>query len=127
MLVLDNEYNIAYEIKLDTIKKHTVTVNSLDELRALKVNEGDQVRITYNLPVNELDRYAEISRSLEGWGKEAGVQIVGADIVSDAPVASRDLDPDISPSQLLDDFAAAEEIDDSLLQIGQDLLKEVLS
>lgn len=129
MLLLDDDYEIAQEIMLETLRKHVLYASTLDELREALAGcrEGDQVRMRFNLAPGQIDDWAEIEAEIPHLLKKAGVRAASTEVTVVGGATRDEVDLDISPEAMLREFAAAEDIRPEMLDVGLKLLLEVSS
>lgn len=123
-LVLNDDYEIAHEVILESDRKLVIEVNSLEELAQVYVREGDRARIRFNLSYHEVDKWGEIEASMTAWAKENQVQIVNTEVIVDTPRTAGEVDLELTPEQVLYDFAEMEDIPTELLEVGISFLQE---
>ena len=125
MLVLDDDYEIAHEVILSTPKKLIISISSVEELTSIKAKLGDQVRIRFNLANKQIDNWGAMQATIEKWAKSTGVTIASTEVIVDTLQTKESTDLDQDPENILRIFCQEEEIADSLLDVGIELLKEV--
>jgi predicted phosphodiesterase len=124
ILLLDEDtFDIAKEIKLETQSKRVIEVSSLAEIEQLVITSGDQVRIKFNLATDQIENWGAIEQKVVAWAKQSGVDLASVEaIIEQKGVALSDLDT--SPETILREFAEDEKISEELLSVGLELLKE---
>lgn len=123
LLLSEDTFEIAEEIALQPPRKRVLEVSSLDEVRLLAAQTGDQVRIKFHLSPEDVVRWAQIEGDISAWAREAGVSVVGVEALIEQPRLGI-IDLDIAPETILRQFASEEEVADGLLSVGLDLLRE---
>lgn len=125
LLILDDNYEIVKEIKLDPQRKRVIRVNSLEELRLVTIRPGDQAKVEMTLTVKDVDRYSELEQGLVDWSKATGVVLSSHEFTIHEQSTGTELNLDLAPSALLREFATDEGISDDLLSVGLELLEKV--
>ena len=127
LLIDERSFEVVEEIPIATVSKRVVEVGSVEELRAVDVREGDQVRVRYSLAPGAIGDWGKVESAIAAWAKVAGVTIAGVEVDVGSPgpgSGTRRPDAEMSPDALLREFAAAEGVTDDLLRVGLALLKE---
>ena len=127
LLIDERSFEIVEEISIATVSKRVFEIGSIEELRAMDVRKGDQVRVRYRLEPGAIDDWGKVEFAIAAWAKAVGVTIAGVevDVGSSGPgVTARQMDLDVAPDYLLREFAATEGVADDLLKVGLELLKE---
>lgn len=125
MLVLnENTYEIDEEILLDPPGKRVFGISSVADLDSLQVKAGDQVKLVYDMAIDDLDKWGAAEAAIADWAREKGVLVAGTDVVLPQPRLRDTGDLELSPEQVLADFCEAERISDDAAEIGRALLKE---
>jgi hypothetical protein len=128
MLILNPKtFDIEQEIPLNIARKLIIQVKSIEELAAYKVGPKDQVRLTYDLQQDDQLRWGEINAQINQWAAETGVQLTSSTPVVAYTKVDGDPNLNLEPENILREFAISENTNQDLLQIGLDLLQEVLS
>jgi predicted phosphodiesterase len=125
MLRLDAKFKIAEEITLLPPKKMISQVRSLDELRNLAVDPGDQLRVRFALPAGEMANWPQTEAAIAAWAEQQQVTVASVEAIletGDRKSVLGDLLAD--PQEVLKAFAEAEGLDDKLLDYGLALLRE---
>jgi hypothetical protein len=126
MLLLDGDtFDVVREIPIETVRKRVVEVDSVDDLRDLKVNPGDTVRVRMSLGTGDVARWGGIEREIAEWAQAVGVDCVAEASVA-SPSASGSPEPELSPEVILAEYARTEEIDDAMSATGLELLREAI-
>ena len=128
MLVVDgNTFDVVAEVPVKTIRKHAVEVGSLDELRALDVDPGDQVRVKFNLSTDDVERLGEVEAALVEWARERRVDVRSPEFAVQGRGGGLgdDVDLEVKPVTLLRQFGEVEELGVDLMSVGDELLREV--
>lgn len=126
MLVLNDKYEIEVEIKLTTMQKRIIEINSVKDLEKLDVRHGDQVRVKFNLDAKDVNNWGNFQTSISEWATNKHVMVVSTDAIIQNKSDKSSLPIDLSPEVILKEFSVQEKISDDMLKIGLDLLKEVL-
>lgn len=116
----DADYSVMEEIILHPIRKRSLTISSLHDLKGCM--PGDQLRISYQLGLNEIDSWAGMQRRVAQWAAICGVTIVSLDAVVPLSGATEGLDPSLDPQMTLTEFCAAERLSQALIDAGRRLL-----
>ena len=124
MLLLDDDYEIAEEIILETMSKRVIQVSSIEELQLVTVAHGDMARIKINLDTKDIDRWGSIEAAVAKWAEANKVDVTGLEAIVQEPRVSGDVDAEIAPETILNLFADEEGISDELVILGQSLLAE---
>jgi hypothetical protein len=120
----ENTLDIAEEIPIDTVRKLSVEINSLDDLRALQSRQGDQVRVRINLSSSDIDHAGDIEREVAVWAKSSGVTLTSTEIIVETSFLRDSAEPDADPEELLRQFASEDGISTELLDLGIELMRE---
>ena len=132
---LTDDFKVSRVIVLSTIQKLMLRISDLGELRKVKVNPRDQVRVVYTLPIAAIDQWAAIQDHVVAWAKTSEVDLfsVEALIEGEAPTEATNIaNPDVphmaasTPQHILRLFAESEAIDARMLETGEELLKEAM-
>lgn len=126
MLLLNDEYDISHEISLSPPRKHLIEISDVHELERVQVRHGDQIKIRFNYPADQIGNWGLTESCIDQWAQEHGVTIAGTEVIVETSAPGNDqLPTEQSPAHILRAFAAHEELDDDLLDIGLSLLREV--
>lgn len=125
ILLLDEDtFEIEKELQLETQSKRVIEVSSLEEFKEVVATAGDQVRIKFNLPSDQIENWGAIEQKVIEWAKKEGINLASVEaIIEQKGTALADLDT--NPQTILREFAGVEKISDSLLSIGLELLDGV--
>lgn len=125
MLLLDEDtLEIVEEVPIDTVRKLSVEISSLDDLRALQSRNGDQVRVRVNLSSGDIDYAGEVERGIADWAASCGATLAGTEIVVETGSLRGEAEPDADPEELLRQFAAEDGMSAELLDLGLELMRE---
>jgi hypothetical protein len=126
-LLLDEvTYEVADSVKVATIGKRVVEINSLEDMQRIATNPGDQVRIKAVIPPGEID-WGAFEAEVDRWARERGVDIASIEGSYNLSPQSGQPNADLAPEDLLREFAQDEELSDELLNVGLELLREEIS
>lgn len=127
MLLLNDEYEIVHEILLSPPRKHLIEISDIHELERVRVRPGDQIRIRFNYPADQVGNWGLAESCIDQWAQDHGVTIAGTEVIveTSAPGGDDRLSTEQAPEHILRAFAAHEELDDELLAVGLALLREV--
>src|SRR5262249_34260501 len=125
MLLLDEEtLKIVEEVPIDTMRKLTVEITSLDDLRVLQSRSGDQVRVRASLSSVNVESAAELELGIAAWAKSEGVTLAGTEIIVEMGSLRGETESDTDPEELLRQFAIEDGISNALLDLGLELMQE---
>lgn len=125
MLLLDADtLEIVEEVPIDTARKLTVEIGSLDDLRALGSRRGDQVRVRLNLSSDDIGRAGEMESGIAAWAASCGATLAGTEIIVETGSMRGQAEPDADPEELLRQFALEDGMSAELLNLGLDLMRE---
>ena len=130
MLLLDeDDYRVVEEIELAPPRKLILDVDLRDgiaDLNALGVQPGDQVKLRLIGAPRLVDEMGQIEQHIAAWAQAEGITVAGTEVVIEAGYAGdpRGLDLDQTPEAILRDFAQRENLADSVLAVGLELLQE---
>jgi calcineurin-like phosphoesterase family protein len=124
MLVLDGDYNIQNEIKLDPPRKIIANVRSEAELQTLKTRQGDQVRIRFSMPAGRAESWPAEEEAIRTWATERGILLASTEAILETG-AKREAEPDYlaDPADVLRAYAEAEGLDEDVLEVGKGLME----
>lgn len=134
LLLDDTTYEIKRAIPLDPMRKHMLTVSSLEELRNLpRINADDQARVRFHLPIERVEQWGVEKQEIERWATSKGLHLASIE----ALVHMRPRDPEDEaalervqageePEEVLAAFCAAEGVDGAISDAGIALLREEL-
>jgi hypothetical protein len=127
ILILNDRYVIKEEVKLYPPRKHVLTVNSLAQLKSMKVNEGDQAQIRINIPSSKMEQWPVEQQAIAAWAADKGLRIasIEATVEMDAE-EQRQQAPALGadPKAVLHAYAKAEGLDKRRIEVGLELLEE---
>ena len=127
MLLLDeNTFDIMEVIELTPPQKRMIDIRSAADLDKLhNIRPGDQIKIRLSSHPGGIDELARTEAQIAEWAHRCGVTIAGTEVIVDAPLVAGGVDTNLEPEAILDQFALHEQLTDDLLELGQDILKEV--
>lgn len=135
MVELGEDFKLLRVIPLSTIQKLMLRIRDVSQLDEVKVNPRDQVRVVFTLPIAEIEHWSVLQHKIVEWATLVHVELfsVEAQIETDMPSELDNLQnpaaPDMSestPAHVLRLFAESEAIDASMLETGEELLKEAI-
>ena len=124
LLLDENTYEIVEEISVKTIGKRVVEISSLDDLRHVDIQRGDQVKIRASVVPGSID-WDSLETEIERWARKNGVEVSAIEGSYDLPAQSGQVSEELAPDDLLRKFAAEEGITEGLLNVGLELLQDV--
>jgi calcineurin-like phosphoesterase family protein len=124
LLRLDDEFRME-EILLPSTNKRVIEVNSLEQLQNIAMNDGDQARIRFTIPANEMDQWPSEQEAIAKWAQKQGVTLASVEaIIETSPeTIQQTFDFDADPERVLKAFCLTEGVEDSIYQTGLNLLK----
>lgn len=127
MLLLDDNYKVVHQIKLNPIAKHSISIRSVEDLSDVYVRPGDQAKIELVIPTSRMESWPVEQAAIADWARAHGVTIAASTATVET-VLNEDAESNYSfsfrPVDVLVAFADAEGIDDTLLETGYNLLEE---
>lgn len=126
MLVLDaHSLEIVKEIPIETVRKRVIEITSVDDLKRAQVLPGDRVKLRVSIPTSEVEELGAIESAIAVWSKKVGVTVATTEVTVESAVRSGEVDTEISPEEMLLEYAAIENITGSLLDLGLELIRSV--
>lgn len=77
-IVLDRRTEV---IRFPSISRLAVTVDSFDALKALRLNAGDQIKLSFNLQRSEVHGWRDIRRAADDYLRSIGAEVHGIELV----------------------------------------------
>lgn len=130
MLLLDDNFRIAHQIKLVPINKHSITVRSIEDLNSLYVRKGDQAKIEFVLPASQIEQWPIEQAAIAEWARANDVTVSATKATIETSPAETKYSGygfDMPADVVLLNFAADEGIEEALLLTGYQLLEEALA
>jgi len=126
VLALDDKYQITEDVTLHPPSKHTIVVNNAEELKTAVVNRGDAAKIRLVLPMSQMDTWVEQRDAIERWAKQNDVSLAGIEPTIETDQRTRDamIAETADPFKVLDDYCAAEGIDETMQLAGFELMEQ---
>lgn len=129
---LDNEWNVAKETTVYTLRKHLFRIDSTEELSEKGTRPGDMARVVIRIKASEADKWWRHEGAVEAWAAERKVVLRGVEPEMDGgnldrageTLGAADYQPQ-DDATILEDFAAAEELDAKLVEPGRRYVREV--
>jgi len=129
LLVLNDQYEIVKEIKLNPIRKAILEVSSLQELKDAELGERDQVQVRYSLTQEQLAGWPVAQQEIVAWAQNRGILVQSVEAKTAMSTAKLDQNEGVStltPQEVLTEFAEVDGIELPLLKSGQELVQEWL-
>lgn len=127
LLLLNEDYGIEREIIVRRMRKRVIEISNLEQLQGLQMGQGDQCRVRFRLPPDEMDSWPTEQAAIAEWARNRGVHIASIEaIVETSPSGTkRQFDFDADPKQVLEGYCLAEGVGAELLSSGLEILKTV--
>lgn len=126
MLLIDEiSYDIVEEIALSPPRKLLLDIKSAADLSKHRPQPGDQVRVRLNCGADGIDQLDQIQAQIAHWAKTHNVDALGVEVIVNAPLSSG-VDTNQTPEAILRQFAEQERLTGAVLDVGVELLKEVM-
>jgi DNA repair exonuclease SbcCD nuclease subunit len=123
LVIDDTTYEIRREINVESIKKHSIKIESLEDLRSLKVNPGDKIKVDMRINAADITKAAQLEAEMQKWADENNVVLQG----SFTPVLGERTETEeemgSSPEDVLKAFAKKQGIPQELLDIGLEIVR----
>lgn len=123
-LRLDSNYKIIDDITLRKVRKAIIEISSIDQLKDLQVDPGDQGRVRFTMPANEMGDWPAKQLAITEWAKNNDVTLASVEaIVATSPDPEHQIDSDANPEQVLKSYCQIEGVEEAIYQTGLDILK----
>lgn len=116
-------------LPLKSIRKHSVTISSVDELGSAGMSEGDQVSVTIKVSRGRARAWHSLKEDIQEWCGASGVRLAGVSVDSTDLYGRRRKrlrrnfeDVDGSPKDIMRRFSKKEELDIDILNVGMNIL-----
>lgn len=125
LLVLDRGFDVLEDVTLYPPGKHTLRIESANDLNQAKVRNGDAARIRLTLPIDQINEWPEQQATIIKWAKQHGIALAGIEPIIETGPRDRQATGDFDdPIEVLASFAEAEGIDEEMLIAGLDIIEE---
>lgn len=125
-LVIDKKRK-AYDLHFPTIARRAVSVWSVEELRRLKLEKDDQIKVTINLEASEVHQWHQIRREAVEWVRDQGAHLHGMKLVTERSQerlgGSKQAPVRQSPEDSIYRYVVGQELGGDLLEAGYDILE----
>lgn len=123
----DTTYKIQREIFLDTgSRKLILNVGSIEELEALGVKAGDQVRVRFSLAAHTVADAPRIADAIQQWAARNNIALVSTETTMEGDERYANTGDFLhDPADVLHAFVAYEGITDEIARRGAALMSEV--
>lgn len=120
------DYTIIESIPVRSMLKPVLTVTSVGDLmRNQDLQSGDQVKLRFMLSVNDIELWPTMQAHIKKWAEERGVQVSSVETLIHSKQATSLPDAALSdPAMIIRNFAAAESLDDNMLNAGLAILEK---
>lgn len=131
--IMRDEDGQYYNLTYPTLSKFSTKVRSADELRALELVAGDQLKLKVVLAREDLGRWNEIRQSVMDEAQLLGIAVRGIELVVDKPPVARvklRKRGEVSPvmvsasGDVLNAFASLEKLGQELVEEGTSIVHE---
>lgn len=113
-------------LKRHTLRKLTLKLTGLEQLKETEINKGDQVKVVYSLPRAAFGTWVEVREELIGRLEELGAVVCGVKLHELANTTKAEeveaVKTKKSPRSMLHRFCKARKIDPHLTEVGERLL-----
>lgn len=132
VLVEAGDYKNPHPIPIKSIERVILDIKDWGEVPA-RLGEGDQVRIRFYLTKSTISEWPKQEEKIKEWAKKVGVIVVSLEpILTEVleeghPVIEADQIETLPPLELVKLYGEEEEISDSVLKTGIDIVKAALA
>lgn len=112
-----------------SIRKHSLTINSVEDLAHVEASKGDQMKLTYILDPSEFEEWPQYRKEVRDWAHTHGVTLHGVEFVlpeTEQQKVARSGGGEMvavsTPNSVIDRYAEREGISDELLNYGKEFL-----
>lgn len=134
MLLVDHKYRVAKELELAPIARHMLRVGSIDKLKHLPTQPGDQAQVVFELGLDAMARWPAIRDEIQNWAVRAQVRLFSIEpsvVIEKTSIAGQPLDDvyygQSDPADVLVLFAEQEGIAEVPLEAGVDFLRAAVA
>lgn len=115
-------------LRLSTVKKHSVTIKSIDQLDDLKLSQGDQIKVKLRLSKSELVEWQHRKRDVVQACQGLGVHLADVQLETTKRVKLKQRDkqddhvPTATPQDIIEKFCHSRQVSDEVKDIGLQFL-----
>ena len=126
-VLLDDDLRFKQEIILNPIRKAVLTINSIRDLVHADLRRDDQVRIHYNLPLDDVPKWPAIKDQIREWAIDHSILLVSIDTVVEVGSGKRrrrPIEDTHDPLAVYRAFVASEQLSGDLIRSGLKFLED---
>lgn len=128
-VLLEKDLKKATDLEPPAFRRLSLLISSPAELQKVVVSEGDQVKVRVRMTRAQFVDWEKTKRAVVGWCKEGGIELCGLEVerVEEAApkIKPRSSSVALSPAQVLDAWAAKQNLAKPLLEEGHRILATV--